>query len=146
VLAHLDRIAGRVKYLVPSLDPDDPGFDSIRDWRGPVLAVVNYMVAHGLADAGHKDLGHALRNETRTLIARGGFCESWCPDHGPRHHRRRFLIARRAVATLGWAGQASLKRGAAHSFGANRPAMSLSTGAWRFLHRCTASARHSCMT
>ena len=33
-LQHFDRIAKRARYLMPSLDPDDPGFDSIRYWRG----------------------------------------------------------------------------------------------------------------
>ena len=40
---------------MPSLDPEDPGFQMIRYWRGPVWAVVNWMIGTGLAEAGHAD-------------------------------------------------------------------------------------------
>lgn len=82
LLAHLDRIAKRARYLVPSLDPEDPGFDSIRYWRGPVWAVVNYLVATGLADAGHMDWAQRVRHDTRELIEGAGFFESYCPITG----------------------------------------------------------------
>ncbi|RMF15621.1 MAG: hypothetical protein D6757_04190, partial [Alphaproteobacteria bacterium] len=52
LLDHLARIASRVRYLVPSLDPEHGAFDAIRYWRGPVWAVVNFLIARGLADEG----------------------------------------------------------------------------------------------
>ena len=82
MLAHLERIAGRAKYLLPSLDPEDSGFDSIRYWRGPVWAVVNYLVATGLADAGHVSWADRVRDDTRALIQGAGFYESYCPITG----------------------------------------------------------------
>lgn len=82
MLAHLERIAGRAKYLVPSLDPEDPGFDSIRYWRGPVWAVVNYLVSTGLADAGHASWADRIRSDTCALIENAGFYESYCPITG----------------------------------------------------------------
>jgi glycogen debranching enzyme len=82
LLAHLERIAGRVKYLVPSLDPFDKGFDSIRYWRGPVWAVVNYMVGSGLIEAGYTSWGTRICSDTRALIEGAGFYESFCPITG----------------------------------------------------------------
>jgi hypothetical protein len=82
MLAHLERIAGKVRYLMPSLDPDDPGFQMIRYWRGPVWAVVNYMIGVGLAEAGHARWAEKLRADTRDLIARTGFYEAFSPIDG----------------------------------------------------------------
>lgn len=81
-LAHLRRIAGRVPFLVPSLDPDDPGFQMIRYWRGPVWAVVNWMIGTGLSEAGHAALGDKVRADTLALIRRNGFFEAFSPVDG----------------------------------------------------------------
>jgi hypothetical protein len=82
MLDHLDRIAGRVAHLMPSLDPDDPGFQMIRYWRGPVWAVVNWMIGTGLAEAGHAGPAAKVREDTLTLIARNGFYEAFSPVDG----------------------------------------------------------------
>jgi glycogen debranching enzyme len=67
---------------MPSLDPDDPGFDSIRYWRGPVWAVVNYMIGTGLGEAGHAGPAQRVRSDTRALMEGAGFFESYCPMSG----------------------------------------------------------------
>jgi glycogen debranching enzyme len=82
LLQHLERIAGRVKYLLPSLDPDDAGFDSLRYWRGPVWAVINFLVGSGLTSAGHDSWGERIRADTRTLIGQSGMYEYFCPVTG----------------------------------------------------------------
>jgi glycogen debranching enzyme len=81
-LQHFDRIARRARYVMPSLDPDDPGFDSIRYWRGPVWAVVNYMIGTGLGEAGHAGPAQRVRSDTRALMEGAGFFESYCPMSG----------------------------------------------------------------
>ena len=82
MLRHLERIAGGVAYLMPSLDPDDPGFQMIRYWRGPVWAVVNYMIGTGLSEAGYAGPAQRVRSDTRALLETAGLYESYCPVTG----------------------------------------------------------------
>ncbi len=80
--AMLRRWAGQVRYLVPSTAPNDPRFDALRYWRGPVWAVVNWMIAEGAARAGQPGLAADLRSGTRDMIANGGFSEYFDPRDG----------------------------------------------------------------
>lgn len=82
MLQHLERIARRVNYMLPSLDPDDPRFDPIRYWRGPVWVVVSFLVAKGLAEAGEQSWPERIRADARALIESSGFYESFCPITG----------------------------------------------------------------
>ncbi|MGL5837529.1 MAG: MGH1-like glycoside hydrolase domain-containing protein [Sphingorhabdus sp.] len=81
-LAHIERIAAHMRYLMPSLDPEDPGFQMIRYWRGPVWAVVNFMIATGLNERGHDRWAQRVREDTLTLIASTGFYEAFSPVDG----------------------------------------------------------------
>jgi glycogen debranching enzyme len=81
-LAHLRRIGTKAQYLMPSLDPEDPGFQMIRYWRGPVWAVVNYMIGTGLAEAGHATEAERVRHDTLALIEKHGFYEAFSPIDG----------------------------------------------------------------
>jgi glycogen debranching enzyme len=80
--ATLRRWAGQVRYLVPSTAPDEPRFDALRYWRGPIWAVVNWMIAEGLAASGEAESAEALRNATRNLITGAGFSEYFDPRDG----------------------------------------------------------------
>jgi glycogen debranching enzyme len=80
--ASLQRWAGQVRHLVPSTAPDESRFEALRYWRGPVWAVVNWMIAEGAAGSGEAGLAATLRSGTRDLIETGGFCEYFDPCDG----------------------------------------------------------------
>ena len=82
IAAGIDRLAGRVRHLVPSHDPADPRFDAARYWRGPVWLVVNYMIADGLAAAGRTATADRIRGASLELIRTGGFAEYYDPLTG----------------------------------------------------------------
>jgi hypothetical protein len=103
MLAHLARIGAAVSYLMPSLDPHDPGFQMVRYWRGPVWAVVNYMVGTGLAEAGQKAWADRVRGDTRALIEREGFYEAYSPIDGSGSGGDDFSWT--AAIWLAWAGR-----------------------------------------
>jgi len=102
LVANLERISGKINYLVPSLDPDHEQFDSIRYWRGPVWAVVNFLVSTGLADAGLNDWAERVRLNTGALIKKTGFYEAFCPITGRGTGGDNFSWT--AAMWLHWAG------------------------------------------
>lgn len=74
--------SAQVAWLVPSTDPRDPRFEAKRYWRGPIWAVVNWMIADGFASAGETVLAARVRDHTRTLISTAGFWEYFDPADG----------------------------------------------------------------
>lgn len=80
--ATLRHWQSQVRYLVPSTDPSAPGFEKLRYWRGPVWAVVNWLIADGFARAGHGAEARAIRDDTRALIGQSGLAEYFDPLTG----------------------------------------------------------------
>lgn len=80
-LAHLDRVLNKVKFGVPSHDPESPKFDGRRYWRGPTWAVVNLLIGVGLEDMSHPQADR-VRDATRRLITEFGFAEYFDPNDG----------------------------------------------------------------
>jgi len=70
------------RYGFPSWDPRSPAFESRRYWRGPVWAVVNYMMARGLEEYGEAALAARIKSDTLELIERAGFFEYFDPISG----------------------------------------------------------------
>jgi glycogen debranching enzyme len=78
----LRRWAARGAYLVPSADPEDARFELARYWRGPVWAIVNWVIADGLSRAGRRNWARRILDQTRELIERSGFSEYFDPIAG----------------------------------------------------------------
>jgi glycogen debranching enzyme len=76
------RWGERARYLVPSTDPREPGFEAKRYWRGPIWGIVNMMIADGLADHGEAALAARVRADTAALLRDGGFAEYFDPLSG----------------------------------------------------------------
>lgn len=76
------RILNAAPFALPSFDPEHPKFDARRYWRGPAWAVVNYLVARGLAEYGFEAEAHRIRMDTRSLIRKSGFFEYFNPLNG----------------------------------------------------------------
>jgi glycogen debranching enzyme len=68
----------RMPCSIPTSQPDDPSFDPIRYWRGPVWVLTNWLVAEGLTLSGLTDRAAALRRDTRRLVE-GSFSEYYDP-------------------------------------------------------------------
>lgn len=82
LLQALERLTGSATYLLPSLEAGSRAYDHKRYWRGPIWLVVSYMVAQGLAEAGHTDWAERIREDSAKLIALSGFYESFSPEDG----------------------------------------------------------------
>lgn len=67
---------------MPSYDPDHRSYEPLRYWRGPVWAMINYMIAKGFAESGDAARAERLRADTARLIETGGFAEYFSPETG----------------------------------------------------------------
>ena len=80
--AEMERVWGRVRFGLPSADPEASIFEPRRYWRGPTWPVVNSLIALGLRDMGRPHLAEKLRLETEALIRNGSFYEYFDPLDG----------------------------------------------------------------
>eukprot|EP00850_Spirogloea_muscicola_P014360 SM000102S09218 [mRNA] locus=s102:361883:369466:+ [translate_table: standard] len=80
--ATLQRWLDHVQYGVPSLDPLDPKFESLRYWRGPVWAIMNYMITDGLRAYGFDAIARRVEDDTRELTGHHGLYEYFDPHTG----------------------------------------------------------------
>jgi hypothetical protein len=78
----VETMLARGIHPVPSTFPGAARFDARRYWRGPVWAVVNWMIARGFDRHGRGDLGARIDGATRALIERHGFAENFDPLTG----------------------------------------------------------------
>ncbi len=78
----LVQIARGGAMLVPSTAPTESGFESKRYWRGPVWAVVNWLIAQGLERHGDASGADAILDGTQAAIERAGLAEYFDPLSG----------------------------------------------------------------
>jgi glycogen debranching enzyme len=104
--AHTRRMMERVDLWrhsvpgsIPTAQPDEPSFDPIRYWRGPVWVLVNWLVADGLLRAGFTERAASLRNDTRALVEQG-FSEYYDPRNSAGIGGQSFSWS--AALTLDW--------------------------------------------
>lgn len=99
----LEAWIAKAPHVIASVAPDHPRFDRKRYWRGPIWAVVNFMIAEGLKEAGHAAPAERVREDTRRLIATAGFFEYFDPLDDAGLGGRRFTWT--AAMWLAWAGR-----------------------------------------
>ena len=82
LLAAFDRCMDGVTYGMPTVEADDPRFDGLRYWRGPVWVIHNYMIADGLRHYGETGRAARLVGNARALVETSGFWEYFDPIDG----------------------------------------------------------------
>lgn len=61
--------------LVPSTAADEPGFNAVKYWRGPVWINLNWMLYHGLLRYGKQALAQKVKDDSIELLRRFGWWE-----------------------------------------------------------------------
>jgi glycogen debranching enzyme len=82
VTAEIERWLDGMVVGVPSAPAFSPAFEPKRYWRGPVWAVINWLIADGLRLNGAEDLARRIEQTTVRTIENVGFCEYFDPTSG----------------------------------------------------------------
>jgi glycogen debranching enzyme len=82
VAAEIERWCDGMVVGLPSTAPFSPAFEPKRYWRGPVWAVINWLIADGLRANAMNELAGSLEQGTVRSIGRAGFCEYFDPTTG----------------------------------------------------------------
>ena len=101
MLTHYDRIMKKVKYGMPSYDPESERFDRKRYWRGPSWAIMNMLIGFGLEEVGEVKRASLLKAQTNRAISENGFAEYFDPIDGSPAGGNTFTWT--AAVWLGWA-------------------------------------------
>jgi hypothetical protein len=68
--------------LCASTAVDEPSFNPLKYWRGPIWINVNWMLYHGLKRYGFTEEAEAVKRDCRTLVEQTGFYEYFDPSPG----------------------------------------------------------------
>lgn len=99
----LARVWDKVRWGLPSYDPEGEAYEPLRYWRGPVWPIMNCLIGFGLEERGLAAEGARLRHDTADLIRRQGFAEYYHPGDGTPAGGKTFTWT--AAVWLGWAGR-----------------------------------------
>jgi hypothetical protein len=80
--AEIERWLDGMVVGVPSAPRFSPAFEPKRYWRGPVWAVINWLIADGLRLNEAEDLARRIEQVTVRAIENAGFCEYFDPTTG----------------------------------------------------------------
>ena len=64
---------------IASFDPYSPRYDARRYWRGPVWAIVNFLIYEGLMLSGEEDIAKEVAYDTSVLMRESLFAEYYDP-------------------------------------------------------------------
>lgn len=67
-------------YLCPSFDTQDPRFNAVKYWRGPVWVNMNWLIYHGLQRYQYADTAAAIKKDTLELVKKHGLWEYFEPS------------------------------------------------------------------
>ena len=104
----LDRLLEAAPYGIPSFDPEHEKFDAKRYWRGPSWAIINFLVARGLAEFGFAGKAQRIRESTRAAVQKSGFYEYFNPQTGEGYGGNNFTWT--AAIWLAWASPETDKK------------------------------------
>lgn len=74
------RGANNEHYLCPSFDTQDPRFNPVKYWRGPVWVNMNWLIYHGLRRYGYGDTAALVKNDILELVKNHGLWEYFEPN------------------------------------------------------------------
>lgn len=106
-MANMTRIAAQVDHMLPSWDPEAPGFEAQRYWCGPLWPQMNYMTALGLAEQGEAAMAARVQDDLCRAIEKSGFWECFNPMTGEGCVGTQFSWT--AAVWLSWQHEKKLK-------------------------------------
>jgi glycogen debranching enzyme len=73
----------RTHFFAPTTSKNNPYFDPVKYWRGPIWVNTNWLLFEGLYRYDeHRDLADRIRSDTLELLDRNGFFEYFDPSTG----------------------------------------------------------------
>lgn len=75
-------------FLCPSFNTQDPRYNPVKYWRGPVWVHMNWLICQGLRRYGFNEAAETVKNDTLDLIKIYGFWEYYHPHRAEAQTNR----------------------------------------------------------